>query len=81
VPEFRAKRQDRARSEPEQVADLQGLLDLFEENLDGTAALVESYLSSHQPGAQGVHSAAVVVGALFDHRKRRQESLEVQAQV
>lgn len=42
MPEFRAQRPDRGRSEPDQVADLQGPLDLFEENLDGPVAFVVS---------------------------------------
>lgn len=38
-------------------------------------------LSRHQPGTQGNHAAAVVVGTLFDHCKRREEGLQVQTQM
>ena len=50
--------------------------------LEVDVGLVENGdLPRRQPSAQGDHAAAVVVGTFFNHRERRQESLQVQAQV
>ena len=65
VAQFRALRQDRARSEPEQVADFKGLLDLLEEGFDTPAASIKvtdtawSNRSSYRSKLSGMMTQAI----------------------